>query len=95
MPLSSFVIEILNYFQLTPNQYTLYFWLVLRIPEDINSSKNVPLRLEEILSYFQAKPIDANETWWMIYKKRNLPWIFNLLNKTKDEKLFSVEVGGN
>lgn len=53
------------------------------------------LGMEGHLSYFELKSSDSNKSLYMIYKRKNLPWIYDLPNKTKKDEAFSLEVDRN
>lgn len=63
--------------------------------DNIHDLNDGSLRIDEIMSYFEVKPADSVETWYMIYKRWRLPLIYNLSNKTKDDEDYLLEVGGN
>lgn len=69
LPISPFMVIVLNHFQRAHCQYTTHFYLLIRILEDIiNTVILGPLSIKYIVSYFYRKCIIV---MYMFFKRRN------------------------
>lgn len=66
LPLDSFLIMVLNYYERAPSQYTVHFYLILSRLEDINNTIGYcPLSMNDTRNYFYVKSVGFR---YMIFK---------------------------